>query len=122
MGNFLISFEFHTASDWIQSEMFREPIEPQTTSLYVCAPDESSALRWGEDIASTFMARVSGDASLSWAASGYSCWIEASLSEAGWDGAEEFLQSVRIGEYPDFNRLTRQAWLDWLEKNGDFDA
>ena len=120
MNSFLVSFTFHTTQDAVFAEMSREPLQPQQTSIFIRAADENTALHWGQEIASTFMASINNDAG--WSEAGHACWIEQDLASAGWEGAEGYLQTVRVGEYPNYERMTRDAYIEWLEQHGEFDA
>ncbi|HEY2345241.1 MAG TPA: hypothetical protein VGH80_05075 [Xanthomonadaceae bacterium] len=120
MHTFLVSFSFHEVKDRILAEMTKAPFEPQQTSLYISGENEEEVLGWAHEVASTFMARV--NESEGWAQAGHACWIEKDPASAGWEGAEGFLQAIRVHEYPDFDALTHEAYVDWLEEHGNFDV
>ena len=122
MNKYLVSFSYHDVSDWILSDITKEPIQNRSTAVFIRAPDEASALKWGQEIASRFM-EITNEGKLdSWASCGHTCWVEKDVVSAGWEGAESFLQDIRIGEEPDYERLTTEAYMDWLEEHGDIGA
>lgn len=121
MHKFLVSFTYHTAQDRVLAEMTRQPLESTTTSLFVRAASAAEALAWGEDVARRFMASFNHGDQDSWRESGHRCWIESDPVGAGLIGDLSFVQTVRVGETPAFERMTVEAYLDWLELYGVID-
>ena len=121
MEKFLVSFTYHTARDWALSEITRQPLEPTTTSLFVQAASAREALAWVEDVAMRVMASLNRGDDKSWRDWNHRCWIETDPVAAGLIGDLSFVQTIRVGETPVFERMTVEAYLDWLELYGVVD-
>ena len=118
MQTFLISFTYHTASDWALSEITNEPIEPRTSSLFITGQNEKQALAWAEDVAIRFMDYVNEGGYLGWREKENTCWVENDPGAAGLEEAIPFFQTVLVGETPNFDNMTTDAYMDWLEREG----
>ncbi len=121
MQTFLVSFTYHTARDWALAEITRQPLQPTTTSLFVQAAFAAEALAWVEDVATRFMASLNHGDDKSWRDWNHRCWIESDPVTAGLIGDLSYLQAIRVGETPVFERMTVEAYLDWLELYGVVD-
>jgi|ERR1043166_4469066 hypothetical protein len=87
--------------------------------VFIEASSEAEALTWGCEIAELFMRHEhDGDPSISWRARGYAHWIQPHPETSSWSHCLPFLQRVRVGELPDFSRMTSRAYVEWSKANG----
>ena len=63
-----------------------------------------------------------GDPSVSWRALRYAHWIEPDPESSSWKHCLSFFPKVRVGEFPDFARMTTKAYVDWSKEHGLPDA
>lgn len=54
-----------------------------------------------------------------WSETGNTCWIEHDPVAAGLEETLPFFQTVRVGETPNFDSMTTDAYMDWLENQDD---
>ena len=93
-----------------------------STGVFIDAGSEEEALEWGREISEAFVRYEHDDPSVSWRALGYAHWIEHDQESGSWKHCLSFFPRVRVGEFPDFSRMTTKAYVDWCKENGLQDA
>ncbi len=46
------------------------------------------------------------------------CWLEENPEQSSWRHCLGFFQRVSVGEYPDYHKMTTEAYSEWCEKMG----
>ena len=87
--------------------------------VFIEAASESEALAWGREIAEAFMKyEHAGNSTISWKALGYAHWIESDPENCAWSHCLSFFPRVKVGELPEFSRMTTRAYIEWCRANG----
>jgi hypothetical protein len=89
-----------------------------STGVFIDAPSEAEALEWGREICEAYVRYEHGDPSISWRHLGYAHWIEPDPETCSWKHCLSFFPRVRVGEFPDFSRMTTKAYQDWSREHG----
>jgi hypothetical protein len=85
------------------------------TGLFVEADSAEAAVEWGEQVGQALLRHVNDDPALDWKSLGNICWVEESPQESGWGHCLDFFQHVRVGEWPELDRMTTAAYTRWLK-------
>ena len=118
MPEFLVGLMFHEPEPFAQWKSGLIEDYESSTGIFVHADSASDALRWGELVAQALLRHVNRDESLDWYALGYICWLEESPAQCAWKHCLSFFQHIRVGEMPDFEKMTSAAYGRWMEQNG----
>jgi hypothetical protein len=62
---------------------------------------------------------VCGNDTLDWKAFGYFCWVEESPEVSDWADCLGFFQHVTVGEWPNLERMTNEAYVRWSGRRPD---
>ena len=90
-----------------------------STGVFIDAPDEHEALKWGQEIAERFLHHERQDVTVSWRGNRYGHWIEKDPEHSPWAHCLSSLPRVRVGQLPDFSTMTHEAYAAWLTTNPD---
>jgi hypothetical protein len=115
MPEYLIGVMFHEPDAfalWNQGSI--EDYE-STTGIFIEAESTEAALAWGERIGESLLQYLNHDSTLNWKKLGYFCWVEESPSTCSWKHCLSFFQHVPVGQMPDFDRMTADAYEKWAE-------
>ena len=89
-----------------------------STGLFIDADSGDDALSWGNAVAKKYMKFLfSGNKYLPEALDVF-CWIEANPESSSWKHCLPFFQKVPVGQYPDFHKMTTEAYSEWCKKMG----
>ena len=119
---YLVSFTFNDERDFGYDEYGIQPLTDRHAAIYVVADEEQAALKWATEVASRFMRHLTDPHRPSWQEAGHTCTIETDIRSTDWVGAESFLQTVRVNQEPDYDRMSPESYMDWLEEYGQFDT
>jgi hypothetical protein len=78
-------------------------------SVWILAESRENALEWGNEIAQRFIQKLFGDPAKSWKAGRFARWVEDAFEWKDSDKSAKKMQTVRVGSYPDFDRMVQ----DW---------
>jgi hypothetical protein len=118
MQEYLVGIMFHEPGSLaLRNRGIIEDYE-STTGLFIEADSAENALRWGESVGEALLQDVNQDSALDWRAFGYYSWIEPSPSTSHWRHCLDFIQHVRVGQMPDFKRMTADAYRQWSRTAG----
>ena len=88
-----------------------------STGIFIRARSSREAIAWAETVAEILLRKLNGDVSLDWKALGYHCWIEEDPRAFDWKHCLSFLQKVKVGELPNFDKMGTAAYKKWTVKN-----
>jgi hypothetical protein len=118
MSSYLFGFGYEDALEMKCNAEWGTDYE-SSTGVFIEANSEEEATAWGCEIAEAFMRYENdGDPSISWRACGYAHWIEANPETSDWSHCLSYFQRVKVGEFPDFDRMTSRAYVEWCKANG----
>jgi hypothetical protein len=117
MPRFLYGFGYEQKDEMAHNLRTGSDFE-SSTGVFIDAPSEAEALAWGREISEAFLRHAHGDPSVSWRALGYTHWIEPDPASCSWKHCLSCFPTVRVGEFPDFSRMTPQAYADWCKEQG----
>jgi hypothetical protein len=117
MPTFLYGFGYEDKIDMEVNRRLGTDYE-SSTGVFIDAASEEGVLEWGREISEAFLRYEHDDPSISWRAIGYAHWIESDPPSCDWKHCLSFFQRVRVGEFPDFSRMTTEAYYDWCRENG----
>lgn len=117
MNAYLFGFGYEDPDDLRSNRETGDDAEC-STGVFIHAPDAQAAVAWGSKIAEAFMKYVHGDPAISWIALGYASWIEDDPGQCDWSHCLDFLPHVSVGQMPDLQSLTSEAYAQWLEGKG----
>jgi hypothetical protein len=117
MPTFLYGFGYEQKDEMDHNRATGSDFE-SSTGVFIDAPSEADALAWGCEISEAFMRYAHGNPSVSWRALRYAHWIEPDPESCSWKHCLSFFPKVRVGEFPDFARMTTQAYVDWSKEHG----
>ena len=89
-----------------------------STGVFIDASSREDAVAWGEAIGQAALRKLNSDDRLDWKSFGYFAWIEDSVEKSGWAHAVSFFQRVNVGEMPDLNKFSADAYNKWAERAG----
>ncbi|MCA9096000.1 MAG: hypothetical protein KDA68_21115 [Planctomycetaceae bacterium] len=116
MMTYLIGIMFHEPEGFdLWNRGIVEDYE-SNTGLFVEAESEAEAIAWGEQVGTALLRDVNRDYSLDWKASGYYCYLE-NPQTTGWKHCLDFFQHVKVGQMPDLNLMTANAYSQWCEQH-----
>jgi hypothetical protein len=113
---YLIGIAYHEPEPYGQWERGLIEDYESSTGLFVEATSPGAAVEWGEQVGQALLRHTNGDVSLDWKSLGYFCWVEESPLSGGWGHCLDFFQHVRVGQWPDLERMTTEACTRWLER------
>jgi hypothetical protein len=117
LQEYLVEFSYQSLHHAVICQMTGEESEPLFMALFISAANEETALEWGAEVA----ARLSGFANEgrgpAWGEEGDKCRFVPIPADSRWAKSLAFLQHVRVGEYPHYERMTDSAYTDWLMDN-----
>lgn len=87
-----------------------------STGLWVKADSPDDAVSWGEKVGEALHRKVNNDPNTEWRGH-YSCWLEDSPASSGWAHCLNFFQHVRVGEMPQLDQMTTEAYVRWRKEN-----
>jgi hypothetical protein len=89
-----------------------------STGIFVDADTGDEALSWGKAVANKHMEFLFGEKNFAPDALAVFCWIEADPEHSSWKHCVEFFQRVSVGQFPDFHRMTTEAYSEWCKQMG----
>lgn len=113
MEKFLVAIPYHVYDYEISEEE-----QQASTGVFIYAENESKALNWAENIAERLFLSENPGETENWKSFGYHCWIENDIKNSGWSHCLDFFQSVEYGNYPDFDKMGTNAYVEWADNNG----
>ena len=88
-----------------------------STGIFISAESPESALAWGAVVAEKLLNFVNNSDSLTLENFQHTCWIIDSPSSSAWSHCLDFFQHIKVGEHPEFDRMTTEAYDQWQAKN-----
>ena len=117
-STYLVGFCFHEPGAYEMAQRGLMEDYESSTGVFVNAPSAEEALAWGETVAEALFRHIHGDASLDWKAAGDFAWIEESPQTGAWKHCLGFFPRVAIGQMPDFDRMSGDAYEEWMAEHG----
>ena len=116
MAEFLFAFEYEEVAQRADNQADGTAYA-SSTGVFIEAPDAAMALSWGRELAEAFFAHLHGEEEQSWAGRAYECWIEDDPGHSDWSHCLDFFPKVAVGEHPDPNAMTTEAYVAWAERS-----
>jgi hypothetical protein len=89
-----------------------------STGIFIDADTEDDALSWGNAVATKYMNYLFQGKNYVPEALEVFCWVEANPETSSWKHCLPFFQRVPVGQYPDFQKMTTEAYCQWCKENG----
>lgn len=89
-----------------------------STGIFIDAGTREDALFWGKAVASKYMEFLFQENNYALAALDVFCWVEENPEQSGWKHCLGFFQRVSVAQYPDFHKMTTEAYSEWCKKMG----
>ncbi len=119
MNAFLVGISWSDPEEVAAYQRMRLDDDPRcSTGLFVTAENPSEALEWANCVAKEFMDYLFADKQYSIESLDVWCWAERDPEQGSWKHCLDFFQRVSYGSYPDFQKMTAQAYSDWCKKMG----
>lgn len=115
MPHYLFAFEYEEVEERAENQA-NDTAYVSSTGCFIEADDSAAALAWGKAMAEVYFAHLHAGQALSWAGIGYRCWIEEDPGDSDWSHCLAFFPRISVGEHPDPNTLTTEAYLAWAEQ------
>jgi hypothetical protein len=89
-----------------------------STGVFVVAENSDEAVKWANSVAKEFMGYFFRGEQYAIESLELFCWVEQEPELSSWKHCLDFFQRVSLGEYPDFQKMTPQAYSDWCKRMG----
>ena len=89
-----------------------------STRLFVDSATPDEAVSWAESVALKYMEFLFPHNRHPQDALEIFCWLEESPGSSAWKHCLEFFQRVSVGQFPDFQKMTTEAYSDWCKRVG----
>jgi hypothetical protein len=89
-----------------------------STGLFIDAANPDEALSWAKTLAAKFMEFLFHEKQYPPEALEISCRLEPSPESSGWKHCLDFFQRISVGQFPDFRKMTVEAYTEWCKKEG----
>lgn len=115
MKKFLIGISYHEPETYkIWEDGIIEDYE-SSTGIFIQADSEKKAISWAEKIGDKLFKIVNPQETKDWKSFGHFCWVEKDWDKSGWSHCLDFFQDVKIGQFPDFDKMGTTAYKKWIK-------
>src|SRR4051794_6126823 len=81
-----------------------------STGIFIDADTGDGALSWGNSVANKYMEFLFSGKNYAPEALDVFSWVEANPEKSSWNHCLPFFQRVSVGQYPDFHKMTAEAY------------
>ena len=89
-----------------------------STGLFVVAENPDEAVKWANSVLEKFMTHLFEGKQYALESLELFCWLEQEPGRSSWKHCLDFFPKVSLGEYPDFQKMTPEAYSDWCKRMG----
>jgi hypothetical protein len=89
-----------------------------STGLFVVAENPDEAVKWANSVAEKFVAYLFQGKQYALGSLELFCWVVQEPGQSSWKHCLDFFSKVSLGEYPDFQNMTPEAYSDWCKRMG----
>jgi hypothetical protein len=89
-----------------------------STGIFITAGDKATALSWGNEVGKKFMDFLFANKNYQPKELELFCWVEEDPPKSSWKHCLDFFQRIQIGQHPEFQKMTADAYGDWCKKAG----
>jgi hypothetical protein len=89
-----------------------------STGIFIDADTVEHALSWGNTVLRKYTEFLFQRKNYAPEALELHCWLEANPEGSSWKHCLEFFPQVSVGQYPDFHKMTAEAYSEWCRKMG----
>ena len=116
MDKYLVGISYHEPETYkLWKKGLIEDYE-SSTGIFINANSRNEAIAWGKKIGERLFQKENPKEIKNWNSFGHFCWIEEDWNKSGWKHCFDFLQTVNIGIYPDFDKMGSKAYANWVDK------
>jgi hypothetical protein len=112
----LVGIMYHEPESFARWERGLIEDYESSTGLFIEADSPEAAVAWGEHVGEELLWRANSDATLDWKRFGYFCWLESMPSESNGQHCLDFFQHVKVGQMPELDEMTTEAYSRWLSQ------
>ncbi len=116
LTKYLVGMEYHYFEDYERWEKGIMEDYEASTGIFIEAKTKEEAISWAENIAEKLFRIENPRETRNWKSFGHSCWVAEDLKNCGWAHYFDFLQNVKVGQYPDFENMGLAAYERWRGK------
>ncbi len=89
-----------------------------STGLFVMAEDEAAALSWATEVCKWHMVYLFAGKNYHLEQLEIHCWVDADPKNSRWTHCLDFFQRIEVGQEPEFEKMTAEAYVNWCNKAG----
>jgi hypothetical protein len=89
-----------------------------STGIFIEASTGDEALAWGKAVADKYMEFLFREKKYAPEALELFCWIKPDPRGSSWKHCLEFFPRVSVGQFPEFHRMTTEAYSQWCKQAG----
>jgi hypothetical protein len=89
-----------------------------STGLFVDSASPNEAVSWAETVAAKFMEFLFHAKQYPQEILEISCWVEETPESSAWKHCLGFFQRISVGQFPDFQKMTTEAYSEWCRRAG----
>jgi hypothetical protein len=89
-----------------------------STGIFIQAATAEDASSWGNEVAKNYLKFLFDQKKYAPETFQLFYWIEESPDQSSWKHCLEFFQKVPVGQFPDFQKMTTEAYTQWCRKVG----
>jgi hypothetical protein len=88
-----------------------------STGIFILANNPEEALSWAKRVANQYLDYLFKSQHEGQALEVF-CWVKNDPEQSSWKHCLGFFQTVSVGQYPEFQGMTSDAYSDWCKKVG----
>lgn len=89
-----------------------------STGLFIDSKTPDEALSWAETVAGDYMRFLFDDKQYLKEVFETFCWVVEKPETSAWKHCLGFFQKITVGQLPDFQKMTIEAYNEWCTKEG----
>ena len=88
------------------------------TGIFIVAENKTVALSWGTEICKRYLDFLFANKNYRFEELEIFCWVEEDPQKSSWTHCLDFFPRVQVGQNPEFQKMTADAYSDWCKKAG----
>jgi hypothetical protein len=89
-----------------------------STGIFIHADTVDHALSWGSTVLKKFTEFLFPQKDYALEALELHCWVEVNPEDSSWKHCLDFFPHILVGQYPDFQNMTAEAYSEWCRNKG----
>ena len=119
MSTFLVGIGWSDPEEVAAYERVGLDDDPRcSTGLFLDASTQEEALSWAEKVAANYMEFLFRQKQHPQKAFEVFCWVEQRPESSAWKHCLGFFQRIAVGQFPDFQNMTTEAYTEWCRRAG----